>query len=120
MRIKKHNPKLTYKSRELRKNMTPQEKHLWYDYLRTYPINFLKQKVIDDYIVDFYCSKAKLAIEIDGDYHNYQKQEKERIRTQQISKHNILLIRIPNSYIDSNFSECCEFIDKTVKRRIGN
>ena len=64
--MKKHNPELTFNAREKRKNMTPQERHLWYDFLREYPVNFLKQKVIDNYIVDFYCSKAKLAIEIDG------------------------------------------------------
>ena len=57
------------KACELRKNTTRQEKKLWYDYLRTYPIKFYRQRPIDNYIVDFYCSKAKLIIEIDGLQH---------------------------------------------------
>ena len=60
---RKHNPNLTENARKLRKNMTKEEKHLWYDFLCKYPIRFLKQKVIDNYIADFYCSKPKLIIE---------------------------------------------------------
>ena len=52
---RKHNPKLTENAKELRKNMTKEEKHLWYDFLKTYPVRFLRQKVIADYIADFYC-----------------------------------------------------------------
>ena len=118
MRIKKHNPKLTSKARELRKKMTPQEIRLWYNYLRTYPENFLRQKVIENYIVDFYCPKARLAIEIDGEYHNYSNSKTEKIRTQQIEKHNILIIRIPNTYIENDFINCCKYIDREVKERL--
>ena len=116
--MRKHNPGLTFNARENRKNMTSQERHLWYDFLRKYPIRFLKQKIIDNYIVDVYCSKAKLAIEIDGEYHNYTNSERETIRTKQIENHNILIIRIPNALIDSRFEECCEYIDKSVKERL--
>lgn len=56
-------------AQELRKNMTPQEKHLWYDYLRTYPQQFRRQKQIDRFIVDFYCASARLVVEIDGSQH---------------------------------------------------
>ena len=116
--MKKHNPELTFNARNNRKNMTPQEKHLWYDFLRKYPVNFLKQKVIDNYIVDFYCPKANLAIEVDGEYHDYTSSFKEMIRTKQIEKYDILIIRIPNILIDSNFEKCCEFIDRTIKERL--
>ena len=49
--------------------MTPEERHLWYDFLRNYPIRFNRQKIIGKYIVDFYCAKAKLIIELDGSQH---------------------------------------------------
>ena len=52
---RKHNPKLTDNVKALRKNMTKEERQVWYDFLQTYPVRFLRQKVIDNYIVDFYC-----------------------------------------------------------------
>ena len=67
--ISKHNKNLVLNARELMKNMTKEEKHLWYDFLRTYPVRFLKQKVLGRYIADFYCAKAKLVIELDGSGH---------------------------------------------------
>ena len=65
----KFNPALLSPARELRKNMTKEERHLWYDFLRTYPVKFTKQKIIGNYIVDFYCAKAGLVIELDGSQH---------------------------------------------------
>lgn len=67
--LRKHNPALTERARTLRKQMTPEERHLWYDFLRSYPVRFLRQKVIGNAIVDFYCAKATLAIELDGSQH---------------------------------------------------
>ena len=67
--ISKHNKNLVSNARELRKNMTKEEKHLWYDFLRTYPVRFLKQKVLGRYIADFYCAEAKLVVELDGSGH---------------------------------------------------
>lgn len=49
--------------------MTRQERHLWYDFLQDYPVKIYKQKVIDNFIVDFYCHSAKLVIELDGSQH---------------------------------------------------
>ncbi len=60
---RKHNAELTENAQKLRKNMTKEERHLWYDYLKYYPVRFLRQKVIDNYIVDFYCHQARLIIE---------------------------------------------------------
>ena len=57
------------RAQELRRNMTRQEKHLWYDFLRSYPIKFYRQRPIGNYIVDFYCSEAHLVIELDGNQH---------------------------------------------------
>lgn len=69
----KHNKNFPPYARELRKNMTKQERHLWYDFLRNYPVRFLRQKIIENYIVDFYCSKVKLVIEIGGSQHYQDK-----------------------------------------------
>ena len=84
---RKHNTELTVLARTLRKNMTKEEKHLWYDYLKYYPVRFLRQKVIDNYIVDFYCHEARLIIELDGSQH-YEEQGllKDRIRTERLKE----------------------------------
>ena len=115
----KHNPELTYNAKTLRKNMTKEEKHLWYDYLRDHPVRFLRQKVIDNYIVDFYCSKAKLAVEIDGSQH-YETGAllKDKIRTENLEKRDILIIRVPNNEIRKNFEGVCQYIDYFVRERI--
>jgi len=113
---RKHNASLTNTARMLRKNMTQEEKHLWYDYLRTYPIRFLKQKVIDNYIADFYCSKARLVIELDGSQHYTEKgMKKDAIRTQKLEERNLTVLRIPNRLIHENFEGVCSYIDSTVK-----
>ena len=68
----KNNPNLTNLSQNLRKNMTKEEKHLWYDFLKNLPITVNRQKVIGNYIVDFYCAKANIAIELDGSQHYFE------------------------------------------------
>ena len=65
----KHNKLLTPMARELRKNMTKEELHLWYDFLKSYHIRFCRQKILGKYIVDFYCAEAKIIIELDGSQH---------------------------------------------------
>ena len=116
---RKHNPSLTKLARVLRKNMTKEEKHLWYDYLKTYPIRFLKQKVIDDYIADFYCHKARLVIELDGMQH-YSKEGmiKDQVRTHRIEQRDITVMRIPNKMITDNFHGICVYIDQTVREKL--
>ncbi|MGB7375274.1 MAG: DUF559 domain-containing protein [Rivularia sp. (in: cyanobacteria)] len=64
-----YNPKLIEKAKELRKNMTPAEKKLWNNYSKTLKTRFLRQRPIDNFIVDFYCAKLRLVIEIDGETH---------------------------------------------------
>ena len=113
---RKHNSKLTENARMLRKNMTKEEKHLWYDFLRSYPVRFLKQKVIDNYIVDFYCHDARLIIELDGSQHYEEKgMLKDRIRTFNLEKRNLTVMRISNNEINRNFREVCDYIDICVK-----
>ena len=61
--------KLLRNSQKLRKNMTKEERHLWYDFLRTYPIQFKRQYTVGCYVVDFYCYQARLVVELDGSQH---------------------------------------------------
>lgn len=116
---RKHNPKLTENAKELRKNMTKEERHLWYDFLKNYPVRFLRQKVIDDYIVDFYCHSARLIIELDGSQH-YTKSGllKDKIRTERIEKRDLTVMRIPNGEINQNFEGVCKHIDNFVKESL--
>ena len=113
---RKHNSALTENAKELRKNMTKEEKHLWYDFLKKYPVRFLRQKVIDNYIADFYCHKARLIIELDGSQHYTQSGRlKDAIRTEQFEKRDLTVMRIPNGEINHNFEGVCRFIDEFVK-----
>ena len=116
----KHNTNLTSRARNLRKNSTREENHLWYDFLRDYSIRFLRQKVIDNYIADFYCAKAKLIIELDGSQH-YEETGllRDRIRTEKIEERGLLVIRIPNNEIKRNFEGVCEYIDLLVNERMN-
>ena len=103
-------------AKELRKNMTPWERKLWYDFLRYYPIRFQRQKAIGNYIVDFYCAKAGLVIELDGGGHyDPQQTEKDEMRTEELKALNLKVLRFCNLDIDRNFSGVCEQIDLTVK-----
>lgn len=116
---RKHNIELTENAKFLRKNMTKEERHLWYDFLRTYPIRFLRQKVIDNYIVDFYCSQARPIVELDGSQHYEEKGLlKDGIRTERIEDRNLTVIRIPNNEVNKHFREVCEYIDSFVKESL--
>ena len=116
---RKHNAALTANAKKLRKNMTKEERHLWYDFLKAYPVRFLRQKVIDQYIVDFYCHDARLIIELDGSQH-YEKQMafQDQKRTELLERRNLFVIRIPNNEVNYNFRGVCEYIDHMVKLRM--
>ena len=100
----------------LRKNMTPWERKLWYDFLRQYPVRFQRQKALGNYIADFYCAKARLVVELDGSGHYTAEQaKKDTARTKELEAMNLTVLRICNLDIDSNFSGVCEYIDMRVK-----
>ena len=81
----------------LRKNMTPWERKIWYDFLRNYPVHFQRQKAIGNDIADFYCAKARLVIELDGGGHYTPEQaEKDEQRTYDLSAMNLTVARICN------------------------
>ena len=100
----------------LRKNMTPWERKLWYEFLREYPVRFQRQKALGNYIVDFYCARARLVVELDGGGHyTIQQTEKDMLRTKALENMNLTVLRICNLDIDRNFSGVCEYVDMTVK-----
>ncbi len=112
----KYNPKLVSVANMLRKRMTKEEKHLWYDFLHTYPVRFYRQKVLGKYVADFYCAKAKLVIELDGLEHCWeQNREYDEERTQYLKGYDIRVVRISNAEIHNNFRGVCDYIDHIVK-----
>ena len=115
--MKEYNKSNIPLAKTLRKNMTPWERKLWYDFLRNYPVRFQRQKAIGNYIADFYCAKAELVLELDGSGHYTAEQEKkDMLRTKELERMNITILRISNLDIDRNFSGVCEQIDITVKK----
>ena len=100
--------------------MTKEEKHLWYDFLRTYPVRFLRQKILGKYIADFYCAEAKLVIELDGSEHYTEKGKQYDVqRTDFLEEYSLRVVRIPNTEIHKNFRGVCEYIDRLVKQSLS-
>ena len=105
-------------ARNMRRAMTPWERKLWYCYLNKYPVRFYRQKPIGKYIVDFYCPKASLIIELDGGGHyDPNSQRKDHERTMELEKMGLKVIRFCNKDIDNNFRGVCEAIDIEVSCR---
>ena len=99
--------------------MTPEERHLWYDFLRDYPVRFSRQKVLGKYVADFYSAQAKIIIEVDGSQHFEEKYEKKDAeRTAYLEQYGLKVIRIPNNYVNEYFYEVCEYIDQVVKQSL--
>ena len=120
MQERKHNAALTPRAKTLRKEMTKEERRLWYDFLCSYPVRFLRQKVIDCYIADFYCHQARLIVELDGSQH-YEEENTayDRNRTVALESRGLKVIRFPNNAITANFDDVCQAIDKDVRVRIS-
>ena len=117
---RKNNSSLVPFARKLRKEMTKEERHLWYDFLRQYPVRFYRQKILGHYIADFYCAKAKLVVELDGSQH-YEESEQiyDSIRSSFLENYDLLVLRIPNNAVNQNFEGVCTYIDSVVERRAG-
>ena len=117
---RKHNSALVPYARDLRKNMTKEERHLWYDFLKTYPVRFSRQKVLGNYIADFYSAKARLVIELDGSQH-YEggNIEKDAERTAFLESYDLTVIRIPNNEVNRSFRGVCAYIDAAVKQSLS-
>ncbi len=117
---RKHNTKMVAFAKELRKNMTKEERHLWYDFLRGYPVKFTRQKVLGKYIADFYCAKANVVIELDGSQH-YENDGliNDEKRTAYLEQYGIRVIRISNLDVLKNFDGVCMYIDNAVKQSLS-
>ena len=112
---------LTKLSQNLRKNATREENSLWYRFLRHYPVQFRRQCVLGQYIVDFYCAKALLVIELDGSQHyGSEGIEKDAIRTQFLESLGLKVLRFSNADVNTAFARVCEAIDLCVKQRYSD
>jgi len=116
----KHNKQLVPLAKQLRREMTKEERHLWYDFLRSYPVKFTRQKVLGKYIADFYCAKADLVIELDGSQHyDVDTLRTDAVRTAFLQGYGLRVIRVPNNEVNSNFRGVCEYIDTAVRQSLS-
>ncbi len=108
-------------AKNLRKNMTKEERHLWYDFLRDYPVKFYRQRQIGSFIVDFYCHEAALVVEIDGSQHYTEEAVAyDKMRTEYLNRNHLNVIRFLNGDINNHFAGCCYVIDEHVKIALAN
>jgi len=113
-----YDPKLIPKARALRKNMTRQERRLWYEFLNKYKPRFQRQKAIDNFIADFYCHEARLIIEIDGSQHFTDGgMAYDSMRSNILTGYDLAIMRFTNRDIDNNFEGVCAMIDFEVKSK---
>ena len=119
MPARSYRPITEKRAKALRHAMTPDERHLWYDYLRDYPVRFSRQKVFGSYVLDFYCAKAKLAVEVDGGGH-YEPETMayDAQRTSYLEGRGLKVLRIPNNEVNQRFEGVCEHIDRAVRTRM--
>ena len=117
---RKYNGEIVHLARNLRNSMTKEEKHIWYDFLRCYPVKFTRQKILGKYIADFYCAGAKLVIEIDGSGHYTESGKEHDIeRARFLEEYGLKVIRFTNIDIHRNFKGVCSYIDMVVRERKG-
>jgi very-short-patch-repair endonuclease len=111
--------KIRRNSQNLRKNMTKEERHLWYDFLKTYPVPFHRQYTFENYIVDFYCHQARLILELDGSQHcSPEKMEYDCKRTAFLESKGLYVLRISNLDVMRQFRATCDMIDLAVQSRL--
>ena len=106
-------------ARNLRKNMTKEERHLWYDFLQKHPLKFYKQKIVGGFIVDFYCHAASLVIELDGGQHYEEKGKRDDSkRTAILEKQGLKVVRFSNLDVNCNFEGVCQAIELEIAERM--
>ena len=116
----KYNKKLLGNASYMRKNMTPEERHLWYDFLKKLPINVNRQKTIGNYIVDFYIHSHKIVIEVDGIQHKTKTKHADQIRDAELRALGITVLRYSNIAINQNFNAVCNDILKHLGLSIND
>lgn len=111
------NYRMLAQARKLRREMTPQERKLWYLFLKDYPVKIYRQRIIESFIVDFYCSSAKLVIELDGQQHfTTQGKQYDAERSQILNSHGLRVIRFTNHDVDTKFSQVCHVIHQAISQ----
>ncbi len=111
-----YNNILNFRAKDLRNNMTIAEKKLWYEFLRGYKYRFVRQKIIGNYILDFYCQKLKLGIEVDGGTHISSKnKEYDKNRTQELKKFGIKILRFWNNDVLGGLEEVESMIENEIR-----
>ena len=114
------NGEMLPRARELRRSMTPQEQKLWYRFLRKYPVKIYKQRIVESFIVDFYCSKALLVIEVDGSQHYTEQGEAYDLeRSAVLERYGLLVLRFSNLEVEQEFDGVCTLINKTIQSRMN-
>ena len=118
--MRDYNRSNTPLAQKLRRNMTPWERKLWHEHLKSLPIRWQRQKPIDEFIVDFYCAKARLVVELDGGGHYTEQQRNADLRrTAELEREGLMVLRFSNLEVDRMFPEVCERIDRVVRERLG-
>ena len=118
MAIPRNKGLLSY-ARQLRKEMTPAERQIWYHFLREYPVKFTRQKIIGNYIADFCCCKAKLIIELDGGQHfKPENQSADAVRSEYLEAQGFCVVRYSNDQIWKELPAVCQDIDRRVGERM--
>ena len=116
-----YNPRFQERARDLRRKSTREENKLWYDFLAKHAFKFLIQKVIGNYIVDFYCAQFRLVIEVDGSQHYTDMGMKyDAIHTEYLEQFKITIIRCTNAEIKNNFPSVCQQINEALKKSPPN
>ena len=108
-----YNPRLVGRAKELRKRMTPAESKLWHHYLRKFKFRVLRQRPIDNFIVDFYCAELKLVIEVDGSGHStLEGKEYDIHRTQILESHGLSVLRFTNDKVLQHIEDVIQRIEE--------
>ena len=114
-----YDTRLTH-ARQLRHELTPWERKLWYTFLKDYPLHFYRQRPVSSFILDFYCPVAKLAIELDGSQHYGDAGlAYDAARDAYLRGKGIYVLRLANIDVDRRFKEVCEYIDREIAKRKG-
>ena len=114
------NYRMLPQARRLRREMTPQERKLWYLFLKDYPVKIYRQRIIESFIVDFYCASAQLAVEIDGSQHyEPQGQQQDAARTAYLQAFGIFVLRFSNRDVLLNLEGVAAEIERTILMRIS-
>ena len=118
--MRTYNPRNIPLARHLRKNMTPWERKLWYNYLRNCPVRFQRQKAIGGYIADFYRASAHLIVELDGSQHyTPEPQQADARRTAYFTANHLTVLRFTNLDIDKHFPGVCQTIGSALQSEVS-